>query len=201
MEIKKSYLPILNLFRKNIFLEKTIREISIATKKDYPITYNSVKELESKKILNLKTIGNSKVCSLNLSYETISLFSLIDENESFLKNIPNIKKILDYKEFFEDIILVTGSYAKGKTNSKSDIDLVIIAKDDVLKKQKLIENLTSLLIPKFHPIVISQKDFTDMLLDKKPNFGKEIYKNRLIYRNASRYYYLIKEAIENGFRG
>jgi len=169
--------------------------------KDYPNTYNSVSELSKNNILNIKWVGKSKLITLKLNSESVSLLSFLDINEALSKKIPNIDKILEFKELNNDIILITGSYSKSKETSKSDIDLVIIAKDDVLKKQKLIENLTSLLIPKFHPIVISQKDFTDMLLDKKPNFGKEIYKNRLIYRNASRYYYLIKEAIENGFRG
>ena len=61
--------------------------------------------------------------------------------------------------------------------------------------------MTSLMLPKFHPLVITQKNFIDMLLDKKQNFGKEIFNNRLLFRNASRYYELIKEAMENGFRG
>ncbi|MCX6748415.1 MAG: hypothetical protein NT076_02320 [Candidatus Pacearchaeota archaeon] len=40
-----------------------------------------------------------------------------------------------------------------------------------------------------------------MLLDKEENYGKEIFKNRLIFRNSNRYYYDLKEAIKNGFRG
>ncbi|MBS3078511.1 nucleotidyltransferase domain-containing protein [Candidatus Pacearchaeota archaeon] len=117
------------------------------------------------------------------------------------KKIPNIEKILDFKEFLDDIVLVTGSYANNKQTSKSDIDLVIITKEDPFKKQKLIDNLTSLFLPKFHPIVISYKDFIEMLLDTKENYGKEIFKNRLLFRNSRRYYELIKEAVKNGFRG
>ena len=98
-------------------------------------------------------------------------------------------------------MLITGSYAKNKESSKSDVDLVIITKDNAFNKQKLLENMTSLMLPKIHVNVITQKNFIDMLLDKNSNFGKEVFKNRLIYRNASRYYQLIKEARENGFRG
>ena len=201
MQIKKSYLEILNLYRKDIFLSKTIRELSKMLKKDYPNVYNAVKELNEKKIINIKKIGNSKICSISLNSETISLFSFLDEGEAFSKNMPNIQKILEFKEFLDDIVLVTGSYAKGEEKKTSDIDLVIITKDKTFNKQKLIENLTSLLLPKIHSIVLSQKDFIKMLLDKKPNFGKEIFKNRLLLRNSSRYYNLLKEAIENGFRG
>jgi len=99
------------------------------------------------------------------------------------------------------VLLVTGSYAKSTETKKSDLDLVLITKDKAFEKQKLLENLTSLLLPKVHVVVITQKDFIDMLLDKKLNFGKEIFNNRLLFRNTARYYGLLKEAIENGFRG
>ncbi len=200
MYIKKSHIEILNLFRKDIFLSKTIREISLLTKKDYPTIYNAIKELSEKEILKIKKAGNSKICEISLNSEAISVLSFLDEQDSLSKKVPNITKILNFKEFLDDIFLVTGSYAKGTAEKKSDIDLVVITRDNAFNKQKLIENLTSLFLPKVHAIVITQKDFIDMLLDKKPNFGKEIFKSRLLFRNVSRYYELIKEAIENGFR-
>ncbi len=201
MQIKKSHLDILNLFRKNIFLSDTIRKIALILKKDYPTVYNAIKELSEMKIIKIKKIGKSKVCEVFLNPEAISILSFLDEQESLSRKIPNIGNILNFNEFLDDILIVTGSYAKGKQTIKSDIDLVIITKASAFKKQKLIENLTSLLLPRIHPIVITQKDFVGMLLDRKPNFGKEIFKNRLLFRNVSRYYELIKSAVENGFRG
>ena len=201
MHIKKSHLTILELFRKNIFLAKTIREISLILKKDYPTVYNAINDLSKRKILKISKVGNAKVCELDLTHETVSILSFLDEQEALMKKIPNIDKILGFKEFLDDILLITGSYAKGKQTQKSDIDLAIITRDNAFNKQKLLENLTSLMHPRIHLIVLTQKDFVDMLIDKKENFGKEVYKNRLIFRNASRYYEIVKEAIENGFRG
>ena len=152
MQIKKSHITILDLFRKDIFLANTMRGLSLIAKKDYPTVYNTIKDLSDKKIIKIKNVGNSKVCELNFSQETISLLSFLDEQEALSKRIQNIDKILDFKEFFEDILLITGSYAKGKETSKSDIDLVVITKEDAFKKQKLIENLTSLILPKIHPV-------------------------------------------------
>ncbi len=199
--ISKNQIEILNLFRKDIFLSETIRKISLILKKDYPTTYNVIIDLEKKDIIKIKKVGNSKICEIRFTQEAISILSFLDEQESLSKNIPNIKKILDFKEFLDDIVLIAGSYAKGKQTKKSDIDLVIISKDNVLKKQKLIENLTALFIPKIHPIVVSYKDFIGMLLSKEENYGKEIFKNKLLFRSSKRYYELIKEAIGNGFRG
>lgn len=201
MHFKKSNIDIVNLFRKNIFLEKTIREISLILDKDYPNIYNSIKELLKNNILNIEKIGKSSLINIKINPESVSLLSFLDINEALSKKVPNIDKILEIKEINDDIVIIIGSYSKNTQTSKSDIDLVIITKDDAFKKQKLMENLTSLLIPKFHVIVLSNKDFIDMLLDKKPNFGREIFKSRLIFKNAELYYNLIKEGVENGFRG
>jgi predicted nucleotidyltransferase len=190
----------MNLFRKNIFLKKTIREVSILLKKDYPNTYNSIIELEKERFLKIEKIGRSKLCSVEINQKTISLFSFLDEQESFEINIPNINKILDFKEFNDDIILVTGSYALGKQTKESDLDLILIVKEKAFEKQKLLENVSSLMIPKVHALVFSYKDFVDMLLDKKPSLGKEIFNKRLIFKNTTKYYNLINEAIEHGFR-
>ena len=199
--LKRSQIEVINLFRRNIFLSKTIREISFLVKKDYPNVHRAVKELEKMGVLKLQKIGKALVCKIALSERTISILSFLDEQESFSKKIPNIERILAFNEFFDDIILITGSYAKGKENKKSDIDLVIITKDNPLNKQKLIENLIALFLPKIHAVVISYKDFVDMLLSEEENYGKEIFKNRFVFRNAKRYYVLIREAISHGFGG
>jgi|SRR3989344_628773 len=201
MNIKKSHLAIIEVYRKNIFLTETINGLSKTTKKDYPITYNAIKSLSKEDIIKINRIGNSKVCSINLNQKTISILSFLDEQEAISKDIPNINNVLEIKEFIDDILLIAGSYANNKKTKESDIDLVLITKENVPKKQKLLENLTALFSPSIHPIVISHKDFVIMLLDKKANFGREIFNNRILFRNAERYYGLIKEAIENGFRG
>src|SRR4030042_227187 len=97
--IKKSQLNIMNLFRKDIFLKKTIREVSMLLKKDYPNTYNAVMELEKEGFIRIEKVGKSKVCSIELNQKTISLLSFLDEQESFEANIPNISQVLDFKEF------------------------------------------------------------------------------------------------------
>ncbi len=200
--LTKNQTDIINLFRKDIFLESSILNLKNKLKSNsYQRVHEAIKELEKKEILKSKQIGNSSLISLNLSNLSILELSYLDEKDSFSKKMPNMEKILDFEEFFEDIILVTGSYSSGKQTPKSDIDVVIITKEEIIKKQKLIENLTSLFIPKIHSIIISYKDFIDMLLNNKENFGKEIFKNKLLFRNSRRYYQLLKDAIKNGFRG
>jgi predicted nucleotidyltransferase len=199
--IAKNQAEILELFRKNIFLSRTIREISIMLKKSYPGIYDAAVELEKKKVIKMRKAGNAKICELNLSKEAISIMSFLDEQDAFSRDIPKVNKIIEFGELREDIILVTGSYAKGAQTSKSDMDLAVITPSEPFKKQKLIENMTALFLPKIHPIAISYKDFVKMLIEKEESYGKEIFRNRLVFKNAERYYELIREAADNGFKG
>jgi predicted nucleotidyltransferase len=200
--LSKNQVEILGLFEKNIFLKATIRELMHRLKKkSYQRIYESVNELEKRNMLRTTKHGNATLCELSLSPETVSAFSFLEEQKAFATRIPNIRKILEFKEFRDDILLVTGSYAKGTSSAKSDIDLAVITKENAFNKQKLIENLTALFTPSIHPIVMLQQDFIDMLLEKKENYGKEILKNRLLLRNSARYFELIKEAIDHGLRG
>ncbi|MFA6073598.1 MAG: nucleotidyltransferase domain-containing protein [Candidatus Woesearchaeota archaeon] len=199
-KFSKNEIEILDLFRKDIFLKKTIREMSILLKKSYPKVYDAAKKLERRKAITLEKVGGSSLCNMLLSKESISLLSFLDEQEAISKNIPGIEKILEFKEFYDDIIIVAGSYAKGKHTSKSDIDIVVIAKEKITQKQKLLENLTLTFHPEVHPLVFSYENFKEMLLDKNETFAKQVFKNKIIFRNTERYYLLIDEAIENGFR-
>ncbi|MEI6731836.1 MAG: nucleotidyltransferase domain-containing protein [archaeon] len=201
-ELGKNQLGILNLYRKNVFLKATIRELmKKLAGKSYQRVYESVMDLKEQGILKIEKIGNSNEVRLSLGEETVLYLSFLDEKEALLKKVANLDKILERKEFKEDIILVAGSYAKDKETKTSDIDLVIITRENEVEKQKLIDSITSLLKPEFHNIVFNHDDFTGMLKSKDENFGKEIFKNRIILRNARGYYYLLKEAIDNGFRG
>jgi len=201
MEINKNESRILELFRKDFFLKISIREIMKRIKsKSYQRVYDAVKTLVNKQVLSLEKIGNTNLINLNLSREAILLLSFLDEKEG--NKIPNYSKILEIKEISDYLILVTGSYAKGNFNKKSDIDLVIIIpdKEDVVSVQKLVENKTMLFVPAIHLYVFRKKDFIEMLTDKEDNYGKEIVKNKIILKNGQMFYELLKEATENGYK-
>ncbi len=198
--LSRNGIGILNLFRKNIFLSGSIREIAALLKKPYPKVYEAAKELERRNVIHLRKAGNASLCEIMLSKEAVSVLSFLDGQEAISRNIPNMEKILEFREFLDDIIVVAGSYAKGRQTPKSDIDLVLITKEGAARKQKLLENMTMTFLPRIHAVTFSYKDFVDMLLSRDENFGKEVFRNHLIFRNTERYYLLLKEAIENGFR-
>jgi len=202
MEITKNQLKILELFRKHLFLKASIREMMNRIKsRSYQRVYEAVQELSKKNILVSDKIGNANLTSLSFSREAILLLSFLDEKQG--NKAPNYSKILDIKEISDYLILVAGSYASGKSSKKSDMDLVVIVpnKEDVVAVQKLIENKTMLFIPLIHLYVFRKKDFIEMLTSKEENYGKEMVKNKIILKNAQMFYELVKEAVENGYKG
>ena len=199
----KNKLEIMNLFRKNIFLKANIREISKRlNKKSYQRIYDAVKELEKEGILKLERVGKSDVVSLELNNKSVLHLSYMDEKEA-LGKIPNYDKLMNLKDISNYLLIVTGSYAKGNTTKSSDLDLVIIVPDNQkpIEIQKQVENLTLLFRPKIHLYVLNDKDMIEMLLYKKENYGKEIYRNHLIIKNAHLYYDIMIEILEHGFKG
>ena len=202
MEITKNALKILELFRKELFLKISIREImKKINSKSYQRVYEAVEDLAKKKVLISEKLGNTNLISLSFYREAILLLGFLDEKEA--TKLPNYSKILDIKEISDYLIVVTGSYAKGNPNKKSDMDLVIIVpdKENIVSVQKLVENQTMLFVPPIHLYVFKKKDFIEMLKSKEENYGKEIVKNRVIFKNAQMFYELVKEAIENGYKG
>ena len=202
MEITKNALKILELFRKELFLKISIREImKKINSKSYQRVYEAVEDLAKKKVLISEKLGNTNLISLSFYREAILLLGFLDEKEA--TKLPNYSKILDIKEISDYLIIVTGSYAKGNPNKKSDMDLVIIVpdKENIVSVQKLVENQTMLFVPPIHLYVFKKKDFIEMLKSKEENYGKEIVKNRVIFKNAQMFYELVKEAIENGYKG
>jgi predicted nucleotidyltransferase len=198
----KNEMKILDLFRKNLFLKASIHEIMKKIySKSYQRIYDAITNLIKKNILKSEKIGNLRLISLKLTRESNIALSYLDDFEN--KNIPNYSKIIEIKEISDNIILVTGSYAKGTATKKSDLDLVVIVPNemDIVKIQKKIENETMLYVPEMHIYVFRKKDFVEMLVEKKENYGKEIFKNNILLKNSQLYYELIKEAFENGFKG
>lgn len=200
--ITKNQLKILNLFRKELFLRASIRKImKKIDSKSYQRVYEAIQILIAKKILISEKLGNINLISLNFSRETFINFSYLDEQEG--NKIPNYSKLLEIKEISDYLILAAGSYAKGNAKKNSDLDLVVIIpdKEKAVEIQKLIENATMLFVPEIHLYVFTRKDFVEMLKDKRENYGKEIIKNKVILKNAQIYYELIKEALQDGYKG
>lgn len=169
--------------------EKTIRGLSKRIKADYKITHLAVKSLSEKGILHTKTMGKSIICSLNKSYYGLEIYSAEEERRNRILRISDLKQL--YKEIFSKIgtsffiLLLFGSYAKGKHTKHSDIDLMCISNEKMIEEK--LSNILSLLPLKTHLLVFSEEEFLRMKDTKKPNVVQEAIQNNIILYGIESY--------------
>lgn len=205
MEIYREEMKILDLFRKNIFAELTLKQLMEKLgKKSYNWTYNATNRL-SKNVLTLTKLGNTTLINLNLNSPlTVDYLAFLDRQEAYKKDIPLIddliRSISRKTPYF--ILIVTGSYATGSEKKGSDLDLVIIVEDETNKKElsPYIKEVTRLSGIDVDEHILTKNEFYIMLTNDKENFGKEIFRKHMIFYGAEAYYQIIKEAIRNGLQ-
>jgi predicted nucleotidyltransferase len=205
MEIHKEELKIIDLFRKNILAEFTIKQImKHLNKKSYNWTYKALTKL-SKSILTLTKIGNVTQVRLNLSNPlTITYLAYLDRKEAYKRDLPLINELIENisrkTPYFT--LLVTGSYATGTAKEDSDLDIVIITEDERKKKEvgPYITDALRLSGINVDKHILTRKEFYLMLISESENFGKEVVRKHLLFYGADAYYQIIREAIKNGLQ-
>ncbi|MBI3412851.1 MAG: nucleotidyltransferase domain-containing protein [Candidatus Aenigmarchaeota archaeon] len=205
--LKKEY-EVLLQFARAPWKKLTFKEAKrLSGKKSESYVYNVLKKYAKRGILGEERAGNVVLYSLNLeSLKTREYAGFVSEYSSWgRKHVPykNLEKIASKIPTAFYTLIVTGSYAKGTQKEDSDIDVAIII-DDAAKPKKVYAELRmecELSIPPIHLYVFKGSEFLQMLIDKKPNYGKEIAKNNLILSGGKEYYKIMQEAVENGFDG
>lgn len=197
-------------FTKEPWKKLTYRDIQkISKKKSRSYIYDAIDRLKEQKIIIPEEVGKSILYSLNINSPFVQNYvAFLEEYKAWTSRTIPLEivsklgtKISQITPFYT--LIVTGSYAKGTQTNKSDLDIVIVC-DDKVDPQKInaevkLEAQTS--IPEVHLYVFRKQEFTEMLLNTKQNYGKEIARNHLIFKGGSAYYSILAEAILNGFRG
>ncbi len=174
--------------------KQNILNLSKELKMDYKNTYNIIRRLEEKNLVKLERFGQT--LRIKPLFQAHPLFFEAEYNrrKELLKNkdlavtLKEIKKNLRTKLY---ALLLFGSYAKKKQTKKSDIDLLFIVpegKEEEVEKQ--IHETTKIIPLPIHSVVLSEKQYTEMLGDKEPNVAKEAQKNNIILYGIETYYEL-----------
>jgi len=198
--LTKEQLNIFSVFKKDIFLSFTFRQIKEKSKQKSNNTVQiALKEFQNQHIVKTTQTGNVTSYNLDLNNNlTLSYLNLINSLELEKKKFPKDilakiqKKILKQTEFF--ILAVFGSYAKSKATEKSDLDIAIIVDSGNIKKEIIpfLETIKRREIIKIDYHVFTRDEFIDMLNADFENVGKQIYKNNLIYYGFVEYINMIK---------
>lgn len=187
----KTELKIIKHFIQNK-MPKTIREIAHQIKADYKITYTAVQRLVEQKVLNVQTVGKSSLCSLDEKYYGVKIYEAEDQKrEEILKN-KNINQI--YKEIMSKVntsffvLILFGSYAKGKQTKSSDIDFLVISNEANCESK--ISDILSLIPLKVQALVFTEEEFMRMKDSKKMNVIREAMERKVILYGIETYYKL-----------
>lgn len=208
---KKSYIDILKFLAKNIGKKHTQLEIAkaIGKEKSYKNVRECIKELVKDKIVAIEDIGPYVLCSLDINEQkTIDYISFIEN----LKKYPIFKKAPVVEEISNRLILqiklhtvffsmlLFGSYAKGTSHEKSDVDLIIITeKRHHANVNKEIASLQAIYTKKINAFVITKEDYEKMLLSKEGvNIGKESLKDHILLYGSEFYYQIVRDAYGKG---
>lgn len=101
--------------------------------------------------------------------------------QALLKEIDQIET--------SSIVVVFGSYAKGKQRKDSDLDLLVINKRG--EKDMSFSKLELIYRKKINPIYVSESEFKDMLGDEEENVGKQALKHNIVLKGHERFWELV----------
>ena len=194
---------IFNVFAKKFDWNMSILELSKNIGEYYPNTYQAIKNLEKKGLLQLKEIGSSNICSLNLETIELPMYLAFVEEQSakqLIIKFPFLNRIIKEAKRISPVICfgMFGSQISGITNKKSDIDLFILTEASKIKDFKdFISKYFPELDNKIDLTIISFDEFIESL-NKKSQFtvSLEINKNKLIFYGAEIYYQIIQETLK-----
>lgn len=115
-----------------------------------------LKDLECEGILKSEFKGNQKYYSLNKDYPLLAEYKkIILKTVGFENRIRNLLGgIKGIKEAY-----IFGSYVKGRLNASSDLDVLVVGRQDTIGLQKKIAQLQSYIGREINVVSIGEKEF------------------------------------------
>lgn len=186
-------LKTINYLGKHLNQQFTMHKLSKLVGIPYASFYRAVQRRCD--ILQCTVVGKSKIVTLKVNNSIVKAHLTISSDEEckeFLQRQPIIKKIAAELKT-KDIVLLFGSYAKGKETEKSDIDLLIINKNG--KKSISYSKYELLFKKKINPLFVTAREFKKMLRDKDENVAKQALQNHIVLNNPESFWRLVINGI------
>ena len=172
-------------------VDRLFKELAeIGWNSNYATIFRKVDLLVKQGFLIKKKYGMANQLRINLkNQKTILLLSFYEseKRESFLGSVKGSIRstVSQLAERLENVttikfVLIFGSYAKGKANKNSDLDILIMTstpRQDILRKISAVELRGSL---KINPIIVTAEEHCEMLTNTENNVGKEALANHII---------------------
>ena len=168
---------LLNYFFANPEANLYVREAASLLKEDAGNLCKELAGLEKIGVFTSKVRGRQKYFSLNRQYP------LYKELESVVFKTIGVKgRLKELVDAVEGVraALIYGSFAQGRQNALSDIDLLIIGKLDEDNLMEKIDNLEKLLHREINYNIYSEKEFKEKL-KRKDIFVMNILKRPKVF--------------------
>lgn len=196
MLFTKTEIAVMELFVSKILDSFTIREVSRLIKKDLKIVHTSIKRLIKKGFI-IKDKHNALRLNYQMNIQDLGYVENIRKEHFFRKNNlikVHIGNFLNKTKNHFFILLIFGSYAAGKQNKMSDIDLLAVLPEVDPKFERELKASLSTSIKKFDINVISEESFREMLQKRDElNIINETFNSHIILYGAEQYYSLLGE--------
>lgn len=203
--ITEKQLKIFGIFAKNTFKEYTYKEIKqLIRENSNSVVQNSIKNFLKEELIRERSIGTSKLYSINHKNRKVYAYLDIYVQEHLPKLVQDVirdlREELDIHTVFYSIVIF-GSYAVNKQTDKSDLDIAVFFEETNKKNiiEAVLETIHRRSLIEIHGYAISKRDFLEMLKDRYENLGKQIVRKHLIVHNSNIFYSLLREGLKNGF--
>lgn len=175
-------MTIINYLGKNKGKRPTMNALSKAVKVPYATFHRLISHMKG--LVVLDTIGKAKVVSLNTGNPAIKSYLSVsseEEKNDFLERQPIIRKIaseLDTK----DIVLLFGSYAKGKEKERSDIDIMVVNTKG--ERSISFSKYEVMFRKKINALFVAKPELRQMLREEGENVGKQALESHILLNNS-----------------
>ncbi len=193
-QLEKTDYEVLTFLIENLNKEYSIKDLSKNINKPYVKIHSSINRLLKQKIIKEEIKGRSRYCSVDyINNLDVVCFINSQKSTNFLRKNKKISLIVE--DIIKNIkfpnysLVLFGSYAKGKADKHSDLDVAIITSEkDKEEVERVINSVKRLSSLEIHSLEFTYKDFIEMLKSKENNVGKEIIKNPIIFKGCEQFY-------------
>ncbi len=195
MLLNEQRILVIEEFLRDYTLKVTGSDIARKKKLNQKSTANILHELEEEGFLTSETEGKNKYYLLQKEdKEMLFHFILVIEHLRtirFYKKNPLIKEIMaKIKPLCSGILVIFGSYAKGRQNKESDLDLFLVGKYNTQDIKKIGEKYNMEINIKQCPLSFFKKS-----LCGEDHLVQEVIKDHILVNNAEEFVSLLMEKI------
>jgi len=186
----KTKIALLRILSNHNNWEYSIVELSKDVNLDKSLVSKTIKDLEKDNVVKTFIKGKNKLCRINKENVIVRdiIIDLFDKESKIVEEISTnlLKKIVPRKFPSISSLFIYGSIVKGNFTPRSDIDVMVVVKDDrkvIDIKKKLEEVSSDFMKDDFMVIfdVITEKELKKLYSNREPAILDIVKFNKLLY--------------------